>query len=58
MEGRSGEDEEEEFFNHDKNDLKRHAHTPSGETGRWKFAYLLSLIARLLAPPHVHHAHT
>ena len=24
---------EEEFFNHYKNDLKRHAHTPSGVAG-------------------------
>jgi hypothetical protein len=23
----------EEFFNHYKNDLKRHAHTPSGDAG-------------------------
>jgi hypothetical protein len=28
--GRGGE---EEFFNHYKNDLKRHAHTPSGDAG-------------------------
>jgi hypothetical protein len=27
------EEEEEEFFNHYKNDLKRHAHTPSGVAG-------------------------
>jgi hypothetical protein len=30
--GERGE-EEEEFFNHYKNDLKRHAHTPSGDAG-------------------------
>jgi len=29
------EEEEEEFFNHYKNDLKRHAHTPSGVAGAW-----------------------
>jgi len=28
-----GKEEEEEFFNHYKNDLKRHAHTPSGVAG-------------------------
>jgi hypothetical protein len=28
-----GRGEEEEFFNHYKNDLKRHAHTPSGVAG-------------------------
>ena len=27
------EEEEEEFFNHYKNDLERHAHTPSGVAG-------------------------
>ena len=27
------EEEEEVFFNHYKNDLKRHAHTPSGVAG-------------------------
>jgi hypothetical protein len=27
------EEEEEEFFNHYKNDLQRHAHTPSGDAG-------------------------
>ena len=29
----SSREEEEEFFNHYKNDLKRHAHTPSGVAG-------------------------
>ena len=31
--GGTVEEEEEEFFNHYKNDLKRHAHTPSGVAG-------------------------
>ena len=31
--GTCTEEEEEEFFNHYKNDLKRHAHTPSGVAG-------------------------